>query len=218
MKKRSVIAIALLILFSTITSQKKINIAYFNLKKIQIENNFILKERDIKELLIPIYEKNLFLLDYSEIEKILMQNDFIESFNIKKKYPQTLKIEIFESKPIAIILDKKKSFYISEKNQLIELIEQKKYNDLPYVIGNHEKFRDLYEILKQLNFPHNSIKKFVLYESNRWDIETKTNQIIKLPSKNFKKSLENYLEIKDKKEFKKYNIFDFRIKNQLILK
>ena len=86
MKKRSVIAIALLILFSTITSQKKINIAYFNLKEIQIENNFILKERDIKELLIPIYEKNLFLLDYSEIEKILMQNDFIESFNIKKFY------------------------------------------------------------------------------------------------------------------------------------
>ena len=84
MKKRAVIAIALLILFSTITSQKKIHFSQFNLKEIQIENNFILKEKDIKKLLIPLYEKNLFLLRYSEIESALIQNSFIESFNIKK--------------------------------------------------------------------------------------------------------------------------------------
>ncbi len=110
MKKRAVIAIALLILFSTITSQTKIHFSQFNLKEIQIENNFILKEKDIKELLIPLYEKNLFLLRYSEIESALIQNSFIESFNIKKKYPQTLKIEIFEKNPIAINIYKKKKF------------------------------------------------------------------------------------------------------------
>ena len=84
MKKRSVIAIALLILFSTITTQKKIYISKFNLKKIQIENNFILKDTDLKKLLTPLYEKNLILLDYSEIERELMKNSFIESFKVKK--------------------------------------------------------------------------------------------------------------------------------------
>ena len=62
MKKRIVIAIALLILFSTITAQLKIEITKFNLKKIQIKNNSILNEKDIKELLIPLYEKNLIFL------------------------------------------------------------------------------------------------------------------------------------------------------------
>ena len=80
MKKRAIVAITLLILLSTITLKKKINISQFNIKEIQIENNFILKEKDIKDLLNPFYEKNLILLSYSEIEKTLMQNSFIESF------------------------------------------------------------------------------------------------------------------------------------------
>lgn len=218
MKKRSVIGIALLILFSTITSQKKIYISKFNLKKIQIENNLILKDTDIKKLLTPLYEKNLILLSYSEIEKELMQNSFIESFKVKKKYPQTLKIEIFEKKPIAIVFDKKKNFYLSEKIELIEFTKKQKFKDLPYVIGDYKKFKILYETLNRLNFPLNSIKRFILYESDRWDIETKNDQIIKLPSKNFKDSLKRYLNIRNKNEFKKYKIFDFRIKNQLILK
>ena len=218
MKKRSIIAIALLILLSTITTQKKIYISKFNIKKIQIENNFILKDADLKKILTPLYEKNLILLDYAVIERELMKNSFVESFKVKKKYPQTLKIEIFEKKPIAIVFDKKKNFYLSEKIELIELIEEQKFKDLPYVIGDHKKFKILYETLKRLNFPLNSVKRFVLYESDRWDIETKSDQIIKLPSKNFKDSLKRYLNIRNKNEFKKYKIFDFRIKNQLILK
>ena len=50
-----------------------------------------------------------------------MKNSFIESYNIKKKYPNSLNIKIFEKKPIAILQDKKKKFYLSEKIDLIEL-------------------------------------------------------------------------------------------------
>ena len=218
MKKRIVIAIALLILFSTITAQLKIEITKFNLKKIQIKNNSILNEKDIKELLIPLYEKNLIFLSYSEIEKALMQNSFIESFNIRKKYPQSLHIEIFEKQPVAILFNKKEKFYLSDKSELIKFIKDPKFKDLPYVIGEPKKFKILYETLKKLNFPINSVKKYVLYESNRWDIEIKNNQIIKLPEVNYNDSLKNYLSLANKNEFKKYKVFDFRINNQLILK
>lgn len=218
MKKRSVIAVALLILFSTITSQKKFYTSKFNLKEVQIENNSILKERDLKKLLIPLYDRNLIFLSYSEIEEALMQNDFIESFKVKKKYPQTLNIKIFEKKPIAIVFHKKKNFYLSEKIELIELFTEEKFIDLPYVIGDHKKFKILYKDLKMLNFPIYLVKRFVLYEANRWDIETKNDEIIKLPSRNYKDSLKEYLDIRTKNEFSKYKIFDFRIQNQLILK
>jgi len=218
MKKRTAIAIALLILFSTFTTQHKIEFTKFNLKKIQIENNSILNEKEIKELLIPLYEKNLIFLSYTEIEKALIQNSFIESFNIKKKYPQSLKIEIFEKQPIAILFNKKEKFYLSEKSELIKFIKNPKFKDLPYVIGEPKKFKILFETLKKLNFPINSVKKYVLYESNRWDIEIKNNQIIKLPEVNYNDSLKNYLSLANKNEFKKYKVFDFRINNQLILK
>ncbi len=110
MKKRLTIATLLFILLTTITSQKKIFIDNFNLRKIEIENNFLLKDNDIKKSLKSIYNKNLLTLNYKEIEQVLMQNSFIDSFDVKKKYPETLKIKVFERKPIAILLNKKKNF------------------------------------------------------------------------------------------------------------
>ena len=44
------------------------------------------------------------------------------------------------------------------------------------------------------------------------------NKVIRLPIKNFENSLENYLDLEKKSSFKKYNLFDYRIDNQLILK
>ena len=218
MKKRIVISIILLALLTTITSQQKITVSKFNLKKIIVANNFLIKEKDIKNLLLPVYDRNLVFLDYSEIEKALMQNSFIESFKIKKKYPNTLKIKIFEKKPIAILQNKKKKYYLSERIDLIEFENLKNYQDLPYIFGNKENFKIIYDDLKKINFPLNLVKKFIFYDSNRWDIETKDKKIIKLPKDNYIESLNNYLSLINDKSFARYKKFDYRINNQLILK
>ena len=218
MKKRFVTALLLLILLTTINPQQKIVISKFNLKTIIIENNLLLEDKDIKNLLLPIYDKNLFFLKNIEIKKALIQNSFIESFNIKKKYPSTLKIKIFEKKPIAILISEKKKFYLSEKIDLIEFKNLPNYQTLPFVLGNKDDFKIFYNNLKKINFPIDTIVKYTLYETNRWDLETINNQIIKLPYKNYTKSLENYLNLKSKNSFEKYKLFDYRINNQLILK
>ena len=72
--------------------------------------------------------------------------------------------------------------------------------------------------LKKINFPLETIKSFYFFESRRWDLVTKKNALIKLPTKNYNKSLNNYLELKNKAGFEKYKIFDYRIQDQLILK
>ena len=51
MKKRAAIAVTLLILFSTIIPQLKIQFIKLNVKKIIIENNFLIKEKDLQRLL-----------------------------------------------------------------------------------------------------------------------------------------------------------------------
>ena len=43
-------------------------------------------------------------------------------------------------------------------------------------------------------------------------------KILKLPKKNYTKSLKNFMSIKDKSNFEKYKIFDYRLNNQLVLK
>ena len=169
-------------------------------------------------MLYPIYDKNLIFLKNSEIKKLLMQNSFVESFNIKKKYPNSLKIEIFEKKPIAILIDKKGKFYISEKIELIEFKNISNYRNLPYIFGDLEKFKIFYNDLKKIDFPFDKIKKYILLETNRWDLETKDNKTLKLPIENYILSLENYLNLESNNSFQKYKTFDYRINSQLILK
>ena len=218
MKKRLVIALTLFILLTTISSQQKIIFSKFNLQKVIIENNLLLEDKEIKNLLSPIYNKNILFLKNKEIEKELMKNSYIESFVIKKKYPSTLKIQIFEKKPIAVLINQKDKFYLSEKIDLIEFRNLPIYQNLPHVFGNKDDFKIFHENLKKINFPLEIIKKYTLYESKRWDLETKNNKIIKLPSENYSKSLKSYLNIKSKNNFKEYKLFDYRINNQLILK
>ena len=74
---------------------KKILTSRFDLKEINIENNLLLEDKEIKKLLSRIYGKNLIFIKNEEIEKALIQNSFIESFNIKK-IPNKLQIKIYE--------------------------------------------------------------------------------------------------------------------------
>ena len=108
MKKRTIIAFVLLLLLTTITFRQKIFYPKFEIKEIIVENNLIIKEKEIKKLILSIYTKNLLLLKNSDIEKELMKNSFVDSFVIKKKYPDKLIIKIYEKRPIAIIVKKKR--------------------------------------------------------------------------------------------------------------
>lgn len=79
-----------------------------NIQKIEIENNSIIQKADIKKKLSFLYKENLFLLNIKDIEKNLKNESFIESFSIKKIYPNSIKLMIVEKTPIAILRYKKK--------------------------------------------------------------------------------------------------------------
>lgn len=218
MKKRLVIALALLVLFSTYKPQKLILSSKFNIEEIKIENNFVLNDKEIKKDLAFLYNKNLIFLKISNVAKILKKNNFIDSFEIKKIYPNKLKIKIYEKKPIAILQNKDKKFYISENVNLINFIDLKNYKDLPTIFGNKESFEILFKNLKEIDFPFDLIKRYYLYESKRWDLETYKKRLIKLPAENYTKSLKNFMNLRKENNFDKYEVFDYRINNQLILK
>ena len=219
MKKRLIIGLLLLFLFSTYNI--KFNKTFFSnlqIKKITIENNKIIKDKEIKEKLSFLYETNFFFLRTKKIEKKLREIQFIESYQIKKIYPNNLIIKITEKKPIAIIQKSKQKTYFTARGELIDFRKIKKFEDLPTVFGDEKSFSTFYVNLKNINFPLKEIKTFYLFESKRWDLLTLKNQLIKLPINNYNKSLLNFISLKDQANFEKYKIFDYRIKDQLILK
>ena len=109
MKKRFLIGIALLLLLSTYNSSSNLNFnSKFNIEEIIIENNSIFKNEEIKKDLFFLYKTNIFSVKSKNISKQLNNDSFIESFEIKKIYPNKLRIKVFEKKPIAILQNKKK--------------------------------------------------------------------------------------------------------------
>ena len=218
MKNRLIIALGLLILLTTYNPQKLPFITKFNIKEINIKNNLILNNQEIKKDLAFLYDTNLIFLNNTNIKKILIEKSFVEKFEIKKIYPNKLIIKIFEKTPIAILQYKKEKYYIDKNIDLIDYRDLDIYKNLPVVFGSKENFENLYNVLIKINFPFNLIKKFYLYESKRWDLEILENKIIKLPAKDYVKSLENFMILIKDNSFDKYQSFDYRINNQLILK
>jgi len=219
MKKRILFASVLLLLLSTYNVQKSSNLdSHFNIKKIDIENNKFIDDKTLKNKLSFLNETNLFLLNKKELKLKLQEIDFIDSFEVKKIFPNKIKIKVYENIPIAIIQNKMEKKFYTNNGKVIDFIEIEEFRNLPLIFGDHVSFSDFHEVLKRVDFPLSEIKKFYLFESKRWDIVTKNNQTIKLPIKNYELSLQNFIDLKDQINFGKYKIFDYRINNQIILK
>ena len=219
MRNKPIFGIALFILFSTFISQNKFTTNKFGIKEIKIENNEILDDQELIKIFSFLYNKNIIFLSSYKLKKNIDQNSFIEKIEIKKIFPNKLVIKVFEKKPIAIFIDKyKKKYYLGKKIDLIEFKNIPKFKNLPIVEGEQKSFKKLFNNLIKINFPTEEIISYRLFKINRWNIEMTDKKILKLPEKNYTKSLKNFINIKNKTNFEKYKIFDYRLNNQLILK
>ena len=219
MKNKPILGIALLILFSSFISQNKFSINKFKIKEIKIENNDILDDKELIKIFSFLYSKNIIFLNRFELKKNIDQKSFINKIEIKKIFPDKLVIKVFEKEPIAIFINKgQKKFYLGEKFELIEYRKIEKYEDLPVVKGELNSFKILFKNLIKINFPTEEIISYHFFETDRWNIEMSDKKILKLPNKNQTEGLRNFMSIKEKPNFDRFVIFDYRLNNQLILK
>ena len=219
MKKRFLIALALLLFLSTYNINSNLKFFFkLNIEQVDIENISLFAENQITQNLNFLYQKNLIFLNKKEIEDVLKKIDYIDSFEIKKIYPRKIIIKIYEKTPIAILHNRREKFYYTDKSDLISFSNIEKFKNLPVVIGDRDNFTLFYNLLKEINFPISDIKTLRYYKSKRWDLVTKKNKVVKLPVENYDKSLKNFLSINHQDNFEMYNTFDYRINNQLILK
>ena len=218
MKKTHVLLIVFLIFLTTYTPNRSpITNLRLNIKKIEVKNIKTVQKNEILEKLSYLYDENLFILDTKKIEKKLSSENYIETFVLKKIFPDTIRIVISEKKPIAIIQIKKEKFYISSKGSLFDYKDLDEYSNLPVVFGKGKNFFKLYTSLLEIKFPIEKVKTFYFFEAGRWDLVMTDGKVIKLPISDYIFSLESFMKSSINSNFDKYRIFDYRIKNQLIL-
>jgi len=213
--------ILFLLLSTQITKDKDIEISFItNLNNLEViglsEENNLKVYQSLKFLLT----KNIFFINKNEFENILKKNNLVESFYIKKIYPNLIKIKIKQTKLLAITNKKGKKFFIGSNGKLIPDSQvEASYNELPFVYSksNYINFIKLKKIIDESEFQFEQIESFYYFPSNRWDIKTKDGFLIKLPEKNIEESLKFAALIKINEEFKDIKIIDLRISNNIVL-
>ena len=196
----------------------KVGNKVFKIKYVEIENIYIIDKKEFKKIVNnELKNLSLFSINEKKMSNILKKYEIIKSIEIKKVFPNKIKIKLIEKEIIATLINKKKKFYLTLNGEKIRFFKNEKLDNLPKIFGEQKNFTQIYNSLKKLNFPINEIKSFYYFDIGRWDIILKNSNIIKLPVKDFNESLINYNELKNDQNFTKYKIFDYRIKDQLIL-
>ena len=226
MKKlyRIVLLILVLIFLSTYSPNKfdlilEKNNTFLKIQKIKIVNNFLIKSSEIKEKLSTIYNRNIFSIKKKDIEEPLKEINFLEKVEVKKKYPNTIVVKIFETKPVAILYKNKAKYLLDSSSNLIFFENNMNFNQLPSVfgIGAENYFVYFFNQLENNNFPTNNIKKFYFFQIGRWDLQLANDKMIKLPHDNIEDAIKKSIELLNRKDFQNYNIIDLRVDGKIIV-
>ena len=219
-KRKSKKIFQYLFLFLIIGTLNNKNLNTFELPKInEINVSGLSKKENLEVLksLEKLKENNLFFLSKFELVKLIEKNNYIEKFFVSKKYPSSLNIHLQKTRLMALINKDAKFFYIGSNRKFIEASKQEK--NLPFIYGEFDidKFFEIKEDIDQSNFQFSQIKNLFFFPSGRWDIETHQGILIKLPIFKVKESLNLYLELLNKDDFKNIKIIDLRQNNQVII-
>ena len=193
------------------------NLDFPKISKIEINGLNLDERKKIENIIYESNFKNIFHLDKEYLKKKINSINIIEQFEIFKNYPSTLKIFIKKTKILAQTKRNGFDYLIGSNGKLIE--NKDSISELPFIFGDLDisEFLKLKMKIDGSLFEFSEISNLYLYKSNRWDIETRNGNLIKLPRNNIMEILNLYVRMTNEKKINEKTIIDFRQKNQIIL-
>ena len=193
------------------------NVSFPKISKIEINGLNLDERKKIENIIYESDFENIFYLDKEYLKKKINSINIIEKFEIFKNYPSTLKIFIEKTKILAQTKRNGLDYLIGSNGKLIE--NKDFILELPFIFGDLDtsEFLELKRKIDSSLFEFSEISNLYLYKSNRWDIETRNGNLIKLPKNNIKEILNLYVRMSNEKKINEKTIIDFRQKNQIIL-
>ena len=207
----------MLFLLVSINNISFMNVSFPKISKIEINGLNFDERKKIENIIYDSNFKNIFHLDKEYLKKKINSINIIEQFEIFKNYPSTLKIFIVKTKILAQTKINGYDYLIGSNGKLIE--NKDFILEIPFIFGDLDisEFLKLKMKIDGSLFEFSEISNLYLYKSNRWDIETRNGNLIKLPKNNIEAILNLYVRMSNEKKINEKTIVDFRQKNQIIL-
>tara|TARA_B100000780_G_scaffold226787_1_gene166005 strand:+ start:390 stop:1067 length:678 start_codon:yes stop_codon:yes gene_type:complete len=185
-----------------------------NIKVLGLTNS---KNLEIQSEMKSFFYKNILFIEKEKIHKIINKHNIVEEYNIMKIYPSTLNIEVKPAKFLAKISNYN-NLIVGSNGKLIS--DEHSDKNLPYLFGefNSKKFLEFKKNIEKSKFKFFEFKNIYFFPSNRWDILTNDDVLIKLPKVKVSEYLNKAYNVKASNKFKDIKIIDLRIKDHLIIK
>ena len=215
--KKIVIYLLVFCFLVSINNIPIMNLDFPKISKIEINGLNFDERKKIENIIYDSNFKNIFHLDKEYLKKKINSINIIEQFEIFKNYPSTLKIFIVKTKILAQTKRNGYDYLIGSNGKLIE--NKDFILEIPFIFGDLDisEFLKLKMKIDGSLFEFSEISNLYLYKSNRWDIETRNGNLIKLPKNNIEAILNLYVRMSNEKKINGKTIVDFRQKNQIIL-
>ena len=224
-KLYKIILLLTILIFLTTYSPNKVtffnknNNFFFKIQNIEITNNNKINKTDIINKLNHIYNKNILFISNNDISEPLKTVNYLGKIEVKKKYPDTIVIKIYETKPVGIVFKNNTKYIIDTVSNLITFNDNLVNNNFPNIFGKdaEKDFINFFEQLKNNKFPRKQVKNYYYFQIDRWDVKLTNNQIIKFPSKKRKEAIQQSIKLLNHEDFENYKVIDLRIHGKIVV-
>jgi cell division protein FtsQ len=205
--KASIIAVSILILVYSMTTLYKnsediistsmeyinLDVKLKNVKILGIEN---LEASEVVNIVSELRGISLTSIDLKKISSEINNIDWVKKSELRKIYPSTLEVKVYEHNPIAIWYNEGNKFLVDRDSKIITELNPNKFTNLKVVAGPNA-LEDIPVIIAMIkNYPEfeKKIKSLLRVGDRRWTIRLHNGITIHLPEKNVANAIE---EIED---------------------
>ena len=215
-KIRIIILILLFFFLTTYNYNQNIVFPFFKIEQIEFRGDNLIEENIKNQIIKELQNKSLFFLKKKNLKNILSNSNWIESFKIKKSYPNKIIIILNELLPVAFYSNQGNNYLINSEYINSNKIYSKENNSLIKVSGNYNsiKLKKIYLNLKLFPDLKKNIYEIKYLNSERWDMFTQKTKI-QLGRYDFEKQFK-YIEIILRKN-NNIKIIDMRVKNRIVI-
>ena len=206
------------IIFLILSSIHNLNFkdySFFIVKKIEVvgldkSNNYLLEKR-----LVDLIGSNIFAINRESFEFFNTIN-LIKNFNVKKIYPNQIKVYLQSAEAVSIVKNLNELFVLGNNGKILNL--KKLPKNVPEVSGTNdiEKIFQTLKIIDKSNIDLENIKKIDFFPSERIDIEFNNKKKIRFPINSKIDDLNFGLRLIENEKLNKSKILDLRIPNKVI--
>ena len=164
-------------------------------------------------------ETSLSNIDLHEISTQINNIDWIKKSELRKIYPSTLVVKVYEHNPIAIWFNNGNKFLVDDESEIIKELNPNNFKNLKVIAGLNA-LEDIPEIISMIrNYPEfeKKIKSLLRVGDRRWTVRLHNGITIHLPEKNVANAIEEIEQLDSKHALlsRYVDIIDMRLPDRI---